>query len=456
MQDHDETEDAQSSPAYKERMAAGKSLRKQVARSEHGQWQPPKRRRDVVALLKESDKGRVPELVPIRYGRMLQSPFTFFRGAANIMAHDLAGTPVSGLRVQSCGDSHLMNFGEFGTPERNIVFDVNDFDETLPGPWEWDVKRLAASVMVAARHLGFPEPKCLLAARSAVAGYRAKMIEFAKMSPLQRWYAKIDVQEMNMLWRRREGRRQSEAIVTHARATASHLAVKTRVSGGQWHIIDNPPLLRHPEKDSLLENDLRRFFIDYRDSLSNDRKVLLDRYEVVDVAMKVVGVGSVGTRCAVALLMANGRDPLLLQFKEARASVLEPYHGKSLYANHGRRVVEGQKLMQSASDIFLGWARSSAGMDYYIRQPRDMKGSIDIETTQFPELRDYAGFCGWALARAHAKSGDPAAISGYMGKGEAFDQAIAGFAQAYADQTEADYDVLKKAVAAGKVVAVSV
>ena len=443
-------------PEFKEHVAAGMALRKGTPRSSHADWAPPRKRRDVIKLLKQSNIGRIPELVPFRFGRMLQSPFYFLRGAPSVMADDLAATPVSKLKVQACGDCHLMNFGEFGTPERNLIFDINDFDETLAGPWEWDIKRLAASVMVAARHRNFPERSCLDAVHASVASYRKKMAEFARMSPLQRWYARINAQDLVKLGPTQKVRRTRAEEAAHARAqTAQHLMVKTtEIIDGKRHIKDDPPLAFHPTHDPGFDAEIRAFFHHYRHTLPNDRKVLLDQYELVDVAMKVVGVGSVGTRCAIALFMADEHDPLFLQYKEARASVLEPYHGKSPYGNHGQRVVEGQKLMQSASDIFLGWARSEeTGIDYYVRQLRDMKSSILIETVSLPELVDYAGFCGWALARAHAKSGDPAAISGYLGRTDVFDLAIGTFAQTYADQTEADYAMLKKAVADGRVVA---
>lgn len=447
---------AKPQPDFAETLAVGKAQRRIAPRSSHADWKTPRRGRDVIALLEQSNQGRVAELIPIRYGRMLQSPFAFLRGAANVMAYDLAGTPVSKLHVQAGGDSHLMNFGEFGTPERNLIFDINDFDETLPGPWEWDVKRLAASVLVAARYRKFSERGCQEAAQAAVASYRQRMAEFAKMSPLERWYARINAQDLVNLGSTSSSRKKLAQEAAQARAqTAEHLLVKTtEVVDGKRRIKDNPPLMFHPTKDEGFDAHVRRFFHHYRHTLANDRKLLLDRYELVDVAAKVVGVGSVGTRCAVALFMANGYAPLFLQFKEARASVLEAYHGKSVYDCHGQRVVEGQKLMQSSSDIFLGWARSEeTGIDYYIRQLRDMKCSIDIETIALPDLIDYAGFCGWALARAHAKSGDPVAISGYLGKNEAFDTAIGKFALNYADQTEADYQALKKAVASGRIVA---
>lgn len=432
------------------RIAAGRVLRKIAPRPAHAGWKVAAKGRDVVKLLEQSNLGRIPELLPVRYGRMLQSPFAFLRGAAGVMAFDLAGTPVSHLRVQACGDCHLMNFGEFGTPERNLVFDINDFDETLAGPWEWDVKRLAASVMVAARSRNFAERQCLELVHATVATYREKMAGFAAMSPLQRWYARIDAQDLVDLGRTPDIRRRraEEAAQARGRTDERLLYKSTLLVDGKRRIRDNAPLIYHPERQRGFDAEMRAFFQHYRSTLPNDRKALLDQYQLVDVAMQVVGVGSVGTRCAVALFMANEQDPLFLQFKEARPSVLEPYHGKSAYRRPGRRVVEGQRLMQSASDIFLGWARDpDSGVDYYIRQLRNMKGTIRLESVALPELIDYAGFCAWALARAHAKSGEPAAISGYLGQGEVFDLAIGDFARAYADQTEADFASLKKAVA---------
>lgn len=444
------------SKEFNRRTAAGKAARVGAPRSSHANWKPNRRRLDVIALLKESNVGRVPQLVPIRYGRMLESPFAFFRGAANVMAYDLQGTPVSALQVQACGDSHLMNFGEFGTPERNLIFDINDFDETLAGAWEWDVKRLSASVMVAARHRGFSERNCLDAVGACAASYRKRMAEFAKMSPLQRWYAHINAEDLINLGKTADSRQKFAEEASQARAqTSEHLLVKTTVViDGKLTIKDEPPLIFHPAEDQGFDAHVRSFFHLYRNTLPNDKKALLDQYELVDVAAKVVGVGSVGTRCAIALFMASGHDPLFLQFKEARASVLEAYQDKSPYQCSGQRVVEGQRLMQSSSDIFLGWARSKeTGIDYYIRQLRDMKSSVNIETIQSPELIDYAGFCGWALARAHAKSGDPAAISGYLGRTGIFDSAIQRFSQLYADQNEKDYEILKKAAATGSIIA---
>jgi uncharacterized protein (DUF2252 family) len=435
------------------RHAAAKALRENSPRSAHGKWKPPSKGRDVIGMLKQSSVGRIPELVPIRYGRMLQSPFAFLRGSASIMAYDLSRTATSGIRTQVGGDCHLMNFGEFGTPERNLVFDINDFDETLPGPWEWDLKRLVASVMVAGRHRKFSENNNRKAVLAAVRSYRTKMAVFAGMSPLQCWYSHINAEDLVNLSSTPavEQRLAAEAAQARIRTGESILAKTTEIVDGKRRIKDNPPLIFHPDHLPNFDVLMRAFFHQYRLSLPDDRRHLLDRYELTDIAMKVIGVGSVGTRCSVALFMEGEHDPLFLQFKEARSSVLEPYVGKSAYQYHGRRVVEGQRLMQSSSDIFLGWARhEETGIDYYIRQLRDMKNSIDIESIALPELIDYAGFCGWALARAHAKAGDAVAISGYLGKSDVFDLALAEFAKRYADQTEADYSVMAKAAASGR------
>ena len=430
------------------RKRAGKALRGAVPRSLHAHWRPSRKGRDAVALLKATDRGRIPRLVPIRYGRMLHSPFAFLRGAAAVMAADLARTSVSGLRVQACGDAHLMNFGGFATPERHLIFDVNDFDETLPAPWEWDVKRLAASVFVAARHLKLAQPRCAEATRAAVAAYRDSMALYAPMSTLERWYQRIDATEIAELGLKAKKRLGAEAP---PHPVTAHLFPKvTEAVGDSRRFKEAPPLIFHPRKGDHTIDHVRRLLDRYRKSLPDDRRSLLERYALADVVIKVVGVGSVGTRCAVALLMARDDDPLFLQFKEARVSVLEPYAARSRYRNHGERVVEGQRLMQSASDLFLGWGHAEdPRADFYVRQLRDHKTSADVEVMDFRHLLDYAHHCGRALARAHAKAGDAAAISGYLGKGGAFDGAIVRFAAAYADQTEADFAALERAAKAG-------
>jgi uncharacterized protein (DUF2252 family) len=428
-----------------------------VPRSSHAAWQPQPDRPDPLEILKDSDHHRLPELLPIRYGRMAKSPFTFFRGAAAIMAADLAHTPVSGLRVQAGGDCHIMNFGGFATPERNLVFDINDFDETLPAPWEWDVKRLAASVEVAARSADFKARYCEDAVRAAVRSYREHMAAYAPMTALEIWYQRIDFERLvKKIPQLGEQRRARKSIVKARRQSLpDHLFPSlARQQGGTFKIKDEPPLIyhvtgqRHAEQRERILRGLRG----YRDSLPSAYQVLFDRYQFQDFAMKVVGVGSVGTFCAVALLMASDEDPLFLQIKEARASVLEPYAGPSVFDNHGHRVVAGQHLMQSASDMLLGW---SAGLDgkrhFYLRQLRDMKVAMPIETAGHEDLEYFAEACGWALARGHARSGDPAMIAGYLGSREAFDDALVEFASACADQTERDHARLLKAIKAGRI-----
>ena len=399
-------------------------------------------------MLIASNRNRVRSLVPIRYGRMLHSPFAFLRGAASIMAHDLARTPVSGIRVQACGDAHLMNFGGFATPERNLVFDVNDFDETLQAPWEWDLKRLAASITVAGRHLGFSKRRNAEATIAASAGYREHMALYAPMRALERWYQRIDAAQVAELHFNSIGKQASDAP---PHPGSEHLFPKlTKVVRQTRQIKEERPLVLRPRKGDRTITNVRRLLAQYRATLPADRRTLLERFELVDVAIKVVGVGSVGTRCAVALLMAGPDDSLFLQFKEARASVLEPYAGRGPYRNHGERVVEGQRLMQAASDIFLGWSKDpSLRADFYVRQLRDCKTAAHIDAMDYPHLLDYARHCGAALARSHAKAGDAAAISGYVGQGEALDVALARFAAAYADQTERDFETLKAAARAG-------
>jgi uncharacterized protein (DUF2252 family) len=432
------------------RCEVGRALRSRAPRSSHAKVSFPSKGRDVVAMLEASNRGRVPSLVPIRYGRMLHSPFAFLRGAAAIMAFDLARTPISGIPVQACGDAHLMNFGGFATPERHLVFDVNDFDETLRAPWEWDLKRLVASVTVAGRHLGFSKRRNTNAAMATVAGYRRHMGLYAPMHALELWYQRIDGTQVAELHFETLRKTSSDAP---PHPVTEHLFPKfTELVGEIRQIKEELPLVFRPRKGDRTITNVKRLLAQYRATLPADRRTLLERFELADVAIKVVGVGSVGTRCAVALLMAGDNDALFLQFKEARASVLEPYAGRSRYANHGERVVEGQRLMQAASDMFLGWSKDSTlHVDFYVRQLRDCKTAANVDTMDYPHLVDYASHCGAALARAHAKAGDAAAISGYVGKSEALDAALARFADSYADQTEADYDALKAAAEAGRI-----
>ena len=434
-----------------ERIAAGQALRQRVPRSSHATFSLSRDRPDPIGLLEDSDRSRLRSLLPIRYGRMATSPFAFLRGAAAVMAHDLATTPTTGLRVQLCGDAHLGNFGFFATPERDQVFDVNDFDETLPGPWEWDVKRLATSLVVAGRQNRFSRVVNRRAAETAVRSYRESMNAFAGMRYLDIWYAHIDLSTLRDQVRR-EGRKLFDRALDRARLrTGLHAFPKmTRKVQGRYRIRENPPLIRHYTSPADVESS-RLFFERYRRSLPDDRRRLLDRYHLVDVAQKVVGVGSVGTVCSVLLLLGDSdvTDPLFLQLKEANPSALEPYAGASAFPNHAERVVHGQHLIQEASDIFLGWS-SLRSRDFYVRQLRDMKFSTDVTTIGPRAFFGQAELCGTALARAHARSGDPARISGYLGERNLFDRAVVRFADAYADQTERDHRALLQAIKRGR------
>jgi uncharacterized protein (DUF2252 family) len=421
----------------------------------HAQWQAPAHRRDPIELLIESSVGRVPELLPIRYGRMMQSPFTFYRGTAALMAADLATLPTTGIRVQACGDCHLVNFGGFGTPERRQVFAINDFDETLPAPWEWDVKRLAASFVVAGRSNSYSADEAREAAQTCVRSYRERMREFAKMGVLDVWYLSIDleaaIEEVEDETAKERGKKRM-AKARDRDVMDEDFPEMVTFEGGVHRIRDNPPLIFHTqgEEEAVLEARVREAFDAYRATLPEDRRLLLDRYEYKDLAMKVVGVGSVGTRCAIMLMMGGADDVLFLQVKEARASVLEPYAGQSSYTNHGQRVVMGQRLMLSSSDIFLGWTEANNGKHFYIRQLRDMKLKPLVELFTPAVMNQYAEYCGWALAASHARSGDAAKIAGYLGKKEDFDSAIADFSERYADQNELDYKALVQAVQKGR------
>jgi uncharacterized protein (DUF2252 family) len=453
-----------------ERVARGKAARSEVPRASHGEWEPSSDRPDPIALLEQQAVTRVPELVPIRYGRMLVSPFAFFRGAALIMAADLAPTPRSGIDAQICGDAHLSNFGVFGTPERRFSFDLNDFDETHPGPWEWDVKRLAASIAVAGRERGFSPKQRRGAELAATAGYRTAMRDFAGMRNLDVWYSHLDVDQLPEPKRTKRDAdiiTRTEAALAKARTRDSMRAFSklTELVDGEPRIISDPPLIVPIEElvDGIerdqLRDYLRSMFRDYQETLSPDRRRLLEQYQVVHFARKVVGVGSVGTRAWIALLLGRDLgDPLFLQMKEAEPSVLEPFVGPSVYANHGERVVAGQRLMQAASDTFLGWQRVERGLDgrqrdFYIRQLHDWKGSANIEEAVPEEMALYGELCGRTLARAHARSGDRIAIAAYLGRGAEFDEAIASFAESYAGQNDRDYQALVAAVEAGRVVA---
>ena len=453
-----------------ERTARGKAARAEVPRASHGVFEPPSNRADPVELLEQQAKTRVPELVPIRYGRMLVSPFTFYRGAARIMAHDLAATPRSGLTVQCCGDAHLSNFGVFASPDRRLVFDINDFDETHPGPWEWDVKRLAASMLIAARDNGYPVKDQQQIVLDTVAQYRTAMREFAGQTNLQVWYARLEIE--SLLQERSaelEPRavKQTEKALAKARSRDSMTAFSKlcQSSNGSVRIIDQSPLivpidaLALDQSRAAILEELHGLIRVYRESLEFDRRSLLEQFNLVDFARKVVGVGSVGTRAWIALFLGRDNDdPLLLQIKEAESSVLEEFLGPSEFKNHGERVVTGQRLMQASSDIFLGWLHVPSGLDgqardFYARQLKDWKGSAEIDQMVAPGMTIYGRLCGWTLARAHARSGDRIAIASYLGKGDAFDRAILDFSQAYSEQNDRDYQALVDAVKSGRITA---
>jgi uncharacterized protein (DUF2252 family) len=451
-----------------ERVARGKAARNETPRSSHGGWRPATDRPDPVDLLESQAASRVPELVPIRYGRMMVSPFTFYRGAALIMASDLAATPKSGLNTQLCGDAHLSNFGMFGSPERRLVFDINDFDETLPGPWEWDVKRLAASFEIAGRDRGFTRAERRAIVSGGVAEYRQRMQQFAGQRTLDVWYAHIDVETVfeelkSTITKKQQARTQANIAKARTRDSMQAYTKLTHEVDGHRRLVSDPPLVV-PIEDLLppgsarddIDGELHNLIRSYRRTLETDRRELLESYRYVHAARKVVGVGSVGTRAWILLLLGRDeQDPLLLQAKEAQESVLERFVGKSKYANSGQRVVAGQRLMQAVSDIFLGWQRLTGldgkQRDFYIRQLRDWKGSADVDAMNARVMAAYAKLCGATLARAHARSGDRIAIASYLGTGETFDKAIADFSAAYADQNELDYQALVDAVASGRV-----
>jgi len=438
---------------YQQRRERGRAARQRTPRSSHAAWAPARERPDPVELLEAQAKNRQPDLVPLRYQRMTPSPFAFMRGAAIIMAHDLAGTPRTGIQAQLCGDCHLSNFGAYASPERTLLFDVNDFDETLPGPWEWDVKRLATSLVVAGRDNGFGDSECRRAARGVATSYRQRMAEYAEMGELEVWYSRVSAEDVLGLIADSRTMKKVTKTMSKARGRDSLQALSklTKIVDGRRMIDDDPPLVVRVVEEGLREQ-IDGILQMYRRTLQDDRRHLLEQYRFVDVARKVVGVGSVGTRNYVVLLEGRDEDdPLFLQVKEAEASVLESHLPKSTYKNHGQRVVAGQRLMQAASDIFLGWLRGPGGRDFYWRQLRDMKGSAKVERMSPDELVQYAGLCGWALSRAHARSGDRVQIAAYLGKSERFDGAIADFAKAYADQTERDHAALCAAVKSGKV-----
>ncbi len=453
-----------------ERVARGKAARAEVPRASHATYVPSPDRPDPLKVLERQAKTRVPELVPIRYGRMLVSPFTFYRGAAMIMAGDLAATPRSGFTVQCCGDAHLSNFGVFASPERQLVFDLNDFDETLPGPWEWDVKRLAASMLIAAINNDYAVKDQERIVLATVEGYRTAIREFAAQGNLDVWYAHMDVataiQDLGSQVKPEMAKRTEKTLAkARTRDSMSAFAKLTHVVDGHVQIVDDPPLIvrladlaEEDQREEMYEA-LRELLRGYRNTLEFDRRVLLEEFELVDVARKVVGVGSVGTRAWIALMLGRDQqDPLFLQMKEAEASVFEAHLGPSEFKNHGERVVVGQRLMQASSDIFLGWLHNPNGLDgkardFYVRQLRDWKGSAEIEQMVPKGMALYGKLCGWTLARAHARSGDRIGIAAYLGNGPTFDRAIVEFSKAYAEQNELDYKRLTKAVRSGKLVA---
>jgi uncharacterized protein (DUF2252 family) len=442
-------------PSRAELVARGEAMRKRCPRGSHADWSAPHDRPDPLRLVEEGNSGRIPELIPLRHGRMLPSPFTFYRGTALNMAVDLAGTPTTGFRVQACGDAHLGNFRCFATPERRVIFDIHDLDETLPAPWEWDVKRLAASLVLACRTNGFGDERARDAVLTCARTYREAMARFSTMRALDVWYARFEaealiaeIDDADILARARKSLAKAKKV-----CVVEDVFPKLADDAGETPTIkDNPPHIYHHLKRGEEEFYARieEVFSRYRESLPDDRRVLLDRYAVKDKAIKVVGVGSVGTVCSVALLMAGEKDPLFLQVKEARPSVLEAHAGPSVYPNHGQRVVKGHRLMQSASDIFLGWTQDSSGRHFYVRQLRDMKLKFPIEEFKPAKMVIFAEWCGRTLARAHARSGEPALISGYLGKADTFDRAIAAFAVSYADQVERDHETFTNAVREGR------
>ena len=492
MESRQQVRERPTMPTLDERRARGATARTGTPRRSHAGWEPAASRRSPVDLLAEQNTNREPDLVPVRHGRMMVSPFTFYRGAARVMAEDLKDTPAAGLTVQLCGDAHLSNFGVFGSPERRLVFDLNDFDETLPGPFEYDVKRMAASFVVAARDNGFTPAEGRAAAEASVTAYREAMAGFAQQGTMDIWYASLDEDKIKAAVRDArkaatkstgtkstgtkseadgdrarmvklaEKRVGLAAAKAHARDSLQALSKLGELEGGRYRIVNQPPVVT-PLRDlapeltpDLLSQLIRDQFAAYRASLQPDMRHLLGHFEVVDVARKVVGVGSVGTRCFIVLLQGrDASDPLFLQVKEATTSVLEEHLPRSRYRQHGQRVVQGQRLMQATSDIYLGWARGvDVNRHFYWRQLRDMKGSVVIEEMTPLGLTLYAQLCGWTMARAHARSGDPVAIAAYLGNGTAFDRSITDFAERYADQNERDHDEFLTAIKSGKLTAI--
>ena len=441
-------------PTRTERADQGRAARTEVPPGRHADWSPAADRPDPISLLEEQATTRVPELVPVRYGRMAVSPFTFFRGAALPMAVDLAATPTSGLRTQICGDAHLSNFGLFASPERELVFDVNDFDETLVGPWEWDVKRLAASIVIAGRERGFDAHANRHAVHACVHSYRARMAEYATMRAIDVFYARVDASAIETYVNKRSRPFLEATLAKTSKHDSVHELPKLTElgEGGVRRIVDHPPVVSHPPEVTLPVEVST--LAGYRDSLQDDRRALVERYRLVDAALKVVGVGSVGLAAFIALLDdGSGEDPLFLQVKEAEASIFERFLGPSAEPSHGQRVVTGQRRLQAVSDVLLGWTMGPQGRHFYVRQLQDQKGTALIDAMTYDDLVSWGRLCGWALARGHARSGDPVAIAAYVGADDALDQALATFAEAYADQTELDHKALLAAIDSGRVAA---
>jgi uncharacterized protein (DUF2252 family) len=453
-------------PSITERPAGGKQARQATPRSSHGDWKPTAERPDPLQTLERQAASRVPELVPLRYGRMLESPFSFYRGAAAVMAADLATTPTTGLRVQLCGDAHLSNFGGFASPDRQLVFDLNDFDETLPGPWEWDLKRLAASIEIAGRDLGFDDGERSAPVLATARRYREAMREFVAMRNLEVWYARLDLDSVRERWGKQVSAKRRKTFErnvakAHSKDSIKAMSRLAERTDGELRIVSDPPLIVPIEElagdfdPEAFEAAVQELLAAYRATLQGSGRHLLASYRYMHVARKVVGVGSVGTRAWIVLLLGrDDDDPLFLQLKEAEASVLEPYAGPSEFENHGRRVVEGQWLMQAASDVALGWIRAEgidgAERDFYVRQLWDWKRSAEIDGMTPRDLGIYGEVCAWTLARAHARSGDRAGIGGYLGRSDVFDRAIAEFAARYADQNQRDFERMRSAVSDGQ------
>jgi uncharacterized protein (DUF2252 family) len=440
--------------AEKQYRQEGRELRSRVPRSSHADWQPAKKR-DPIAILEQQAAWRDPSLIPIRHGRMSSSPFAFFRGGAAIMAADLASTPGTGLNVQACGDAHVANFGKFATPERRIVFDINDFDETLPGPWEWDVKRLCASLHIALRERGFSRAQCDSAVFAAVRTYGEELDRYARMRTLSLWYDRIRLKQAVAHFPP-ELRPEIQKDAKRARRKIQMRAVAklTCSARGKTAFIEDPPLQKHLPRTGPAIDEVMTTIDHYRNTLADEQRLLFDRFRVIDVASKVVGVGSVGTHCWMALFEGAahpGTDQMVLQIKEAQASVLEPYVGGSDHAEHGRRVVSGQRLIQGSSDVFLGWCTGrSSKKEYYVRQLWDVKGQGDLTRMSFGALRYYGALCAWALARAHARTGDAARIAGYLGGSKTFGRAMVAFSKAYADNNERDFEEMRRAIKSGR------